>query len=193
MALYSSYWHTSVGWNAANTHLCQQLVEHITRHRWPVVIGGGFNMEREELERGLQPAALNLACVQEPGEPTCKTRKDKVGRAIDFFMVSDKLVRCGMEAEVVKNTIYRPHKPVACRLRLPGQTIKVLTFEPYRQLGVGRPTGPRRPAPDYSGLAAKLDGALQQRGAMDAAGQGSQGGGEAARRGVRGVGPAGLA
>ena len=62
-----------------------------------------------------------------------------------------------MKVEVAQQAIYRPHRPVECRLNLPDQDIKVRVLEPFRQLGVDRPVGPIRPGPEYGKLAAKLE------------------------------------
>jgi hypothetical protein len=119
--------------------LLTQSLHKLTRLHMPIIMGGDFNIEAQELRPWLATQFPQLAIID--SGPTCFTPQAPGGTNIDYFIISRSLTARCLSTRTVDSTL-KTHRPVELTLQSKGCG-RQLTRYLYDKPGVERVFGPQ--------------------------------------------------
>ena len=141
LVVASVYLECGVGMNETNWAIIHHLAVELQTMGRPFLIGGDFQMTPAELEaEGVLNVLRGVEVICSTGAGTCHSKGSWSN--IDFFLISRELVPRVVGCEVVLDASFRPHRPLAVRLRRGGALPLERVLAAPRAFPMERPVGP---------------------------------------------------
>ncbi len=143
LVVYAVYLECGGELGPRNWHTLTCIAQHARAHGRPWAMCGDWNVTPEALAASGWPAQLGGSVLVPPVSHTTAVR-GKAGRLIDYFVVSDRIAKTGLQAHVDGTATIRTHSAVGFVAPTNPRSFMTTVMKGPRKFPQDKPIGPRK-------------------------------------------------